>query len=443
MTATAKVNRRQLRDLVASLSKEQLDPMRGLGAGGNIRLSPETKLGRQLQALYARLLHAPIDSIGRDDDFFKLGGDSITAMKVVGEARRLGIHLSVADLFQQRTIAGLVEKDQINGERTETLEPVAPKSFTLVDSTTKAAILNSPGMPTADNICDILPLTNFQAQCITYGITHPQAACNYFWLDIGTSNVDPDRLRKSCQLLLDHYPILRSVFIPFQTAYWQAVLRKCEVSFSKVAAKSDLNTSCEAICSGDSQEGLHTGQVPTSFTLVQSARQGYRLILRLSHAQYDGVCLPMMLQSLADFYHGRSVSAGLDFSIYLAHQFKQRATSSMYWKKRLSGLQRSQISSRLSRGVKHEESASKIVTGASVTLPPLRGDNSIAALTGSAWAILLSLVTDQADVVFGHVVAGREAALPGIQDIIGPCVNIIPVSHTDEYKPFLSPRRSA
>ena len=46
-----------------------------------------------MQRLWAQVLGIAADSIGLDDSFFRLGGDSIAAMKLVGEARRQGMQL--------------------------------------------------------------------------------------------------------------------------------------------------------------------------------------------------------------------------------------------------------------------------------------------------------------------------------------------------------------
>ncbi|KAK1916805.1 hypothetical protein P3342_004360 [Pyrenophora teres f. teres] len=61
---------------------------------------PSTPAERAMQQLWAGVLAIAPDSIGLDDSFFRLGGDSIAAMKLVGEARRAGIQLTVADLFR-------------------------------------------------------------------------------------------------------------------------------------------------------------------------------------------------------------------------------------------------------------------------------------------------------------------------------------------------------
>ncbi|KAK1914286.1 hypothetical protein P3342_007532 [Pyrenophora teres f. teres] len=77
--------------------EQQIDTQKGQSG---LKRQPETETQRTMQQLWAGVLAIDADSIGLDDSFFRLGGDSIAAMKLVGEARRAGIHLTVADLFR-------------------------------------------------------------------------------------------------------------------------------------------------------------------------------------------------------------------------------------------------------------------------------------------------------------------------------------------------------
>ena len=78
---------------------------------------PRSKLERQIQKTWACVLGVEEAIIGLDDNFFQLGGDSIAAMKVVAEARKAGVGLTVADIF-----------------RCPTLEQVAAQAHDLVQS---------------------------------------------------------------------------------------------------------------------------------------------------------------------------------------------------------------------------------------------------------------------------------------------------------------------
>ncbi|WP_164543547.1 non-ribosomal peptide synthetase [Streptomyces mobaraensis] len=74
-------------------------------AGTPVRRRPATRAERILAAVYAEILGTP--EVDADADFFRLGGDSITAMRVVSRARRDGLSLTTQDVFRHRTPAGL------------------------------------------------------------------------------------------------------------------------------------------------------------------------------------------------------------------------------------------------------------------------------------------------------------------------------------------------
>src|SRR5690606_35319606 len=68
------------------------------GAGGR---PPRTAVERTLCALFAELLGAAC--VGADDDFFQLGGDSISSIALVGKARERGLVLTPRQVFSART----------------------------------------------------------------------------------------------------------------------------------------------------------------------------------------------------------------------------------------------------------------------------------------------------------------------------------------------------
>lgn len=60
---------------------------------------------RALREIYAEVLG--IGRVGPDDGFFDVGGDSVLALQVVARAREAGLGLSVRDLFDYQSAAGL------------------------------------------------------------------------------------------------------------------------------------------------------------------------------------------------------------------------------------------------------------------------------------------------------------------------------------------------
>ncbi|GAA3046574.1 non-ribosomal peptide synthetase [Actinokineospora globicatena] len=66
---------------------------------------PRTHTESVLRDLFAGVLG--LSTVGVDDDFFTLGGDSIVSIQLVSRARAAGVTLSPRDVFEQRTVAAL------------------------------------------------------------------------------------------------------------------------------------------------------------------------------------------------------------------------------------------------------------------------------------------------------------------------------------------------
>jgi aryl carrier-like protein len=58
----------------------------------------------------------PDGRIGRHDNFFALGGNSLLAIRIVTRAREAGLVLTVLQLFERQTLADLARLPQNLGE---------------------------------------------------------------------------------------------------------------------------------------------------------------------------------------------------------------------------------------------------------------------------------------------------------------------------------------
>src|SRR5207245_3703490 len=57
------------------------------------------------------------DSIGRDDNFFAAGGDSMLALRLVARCKAAGMRLTMRDLYQNPTISALAAVARITGSQ--------------------------------------------------------------------------------------------------------------------------------------------------------------------------------------------------------------------------------------------------------------------------------------------------------------------------------------
>ncbi|WP_051905992.1 MULTISPECIES: non-ribosomal peptide synthetase [Streptomyces] len=71
------------------------------------RRDPGTPREKLLCELFSQVLG--LDPVGADDDFFALGGDSILSIRLVSQARAVGLDAGVRDVFEHRTAARLAE----------------------------------------------------------------------------------------------------------------------------------------------------------------------------------------------------------------------------------------------------------------------------------------------------------------------------------------------
>lgn len=95
--AAGKVDRRQLHTLGSSLTSQDIA---ALSRPDNRLLAPQSEMEKLMQDLWAEVLDISPNSISIADHFFRIGGDSIGAMRLVGLAQQKGISLSVRDIFR-------------------------------------------------------------------------------------------------------------------------------------------------------------------------------------------------------------------------------------------------------------------------------------------------------------------------------------------------------
>jgi amino acid adenylation domain-containing protein len=423
MTVSGKTDRKRLREIGGSFSAQQLAELRTSSEG--VKRAPSTEAERTMQRLWAGVLCISADSIGLDDSFFRLGGDSIAAMKLVGEARRRGMRLNVAHVFRQPTLTHMCLTLLISSDHS--MQSIPP--FSLLAPNFKESILCESGLLRGsvrqEDVADVLPTTHVQRLFINLGVESPREAFNYFLLDIGLE-IDVPLLRDSCQRLLNHFPILRTQFAPFQGELWQVVLLRPSLPFKTFDVSGSLAEETHAICMEDIYK-TDPLELPTSFILVRNKSIGHRLIVRLSHAQYDGVCLPVILESLAALYKQEALAPTLYFSAYLAHVRNQRIEITQYWRQLFKGSRMTKVTAHLRPKVGEQPALHNIKVERLICAPQLPENITMASLLSSAWALVLHSITGEEDVVYGHTVAGRNSDIPGIAEMVGPRVNIVPV----------------
>ena len=87
------------------LDRATLAQMRGQPLQRSAVTRPLTPVERILQGIWSAFLK--VSAVGRDDDFFAIGGDSMLALEVVSACQEAGVTITVLDLIQNSTLSAL------------------------------------------------------------------------------------------------------------------------------------------------------------------------------------------------------------------------------------------------------------------------------------------------------------------------------------------------
>ncbi|KAL4757180.1 uncharacterized protein BDW70DRAFT_163771 [Aspergillus foveolatus] len=419
-------------------------------------------LERTLLLLWSTALDVPADMVDKQDSFFRVGGDSIKAMKMASAAREEGLVLTVADVFRNPIFEDMlavicstnivhaspvatkepIEEDEFQAQRVdESADELSPSGRLVPSQSLQLAhkpeiesdVLQADICPKIGffkgGIADVLPVTDFQALSLTAQLFESRWMLNYFYLD-GEGQLDVKRLRESCARVVDAFDILRTVFVCSGDHFYQVILKKVRPSIVVYETHTDLDTFTTSLQQRDQNQGLRQGEQFVHFILTK--RKGttqHRLLIRLSHAQYDGMCISKILDAIKQGYEGGTLPYTMSYANYM-----RLLPSSItpehygYWRKLLKGSRMTDIVSR-----DHPNTYQTIGTYAEVRTTINISQNStirnitVGTLVQAAWALALAKLSADADVVFGLTVNGRNASIPGVQDTVGPCLNMIPV----------------
>ena len=91
LNVSGKVDRRKLRRIGSELQKEEMVMWQPITSAGR---EPSTDIEQRLERIWKKVLNIPTQRISADAPFLSIGGDSISAMQVMGMCRRQGIAIT-------------------------------------------------------------------------------------------------------------------------------------------------------------------------------------------------------------------------------------------------------------------------------------------------------------------------------------------------------------
>lgn len=183
MVASGKTDRKCLKALFDGLGSERV-MMYSLEAIESLDTPREasTDVEKTILDLVARTLAKDPAAINVNDSFFRLGGDSITAIQLVSAARSSGITLSTEEIFRYKTIANIAANVQQDIQAASSAHPKAVVPFSLVPKAKLDTYLNAiteEHRLDRQSVADLLPCTPLQEGMLLLTTKDPEGISAY------------------------------------------------------------------------------------------------------------------------------------------------------------------------------------------------------------------------------------------------------------------------
>ncbi|MDQ4102221.1 MAG: amino acid adenylation domain-containing protein, partial [Actinomycetota bacterium] len=371
-----------------------------------------------------------VRTVGVDDDFFALGGDSITAVQVLSRIRTaLGADLPIRALFNAGTVAMLAEClpsaapvqvqptmpiPRVSRERALALSP-AQQRLWLLDDLSRGATEYSTGIG--------LRLSGDLAEVA---------------------------LRKALAGLVGRHESLRTTFETVDGHGVSRIAPRGEIPLDTVDLSSmDLSgtvterdgTLQQAVAQFLSRPfDLRRGPL-TRALLVRLAATDHVLVLNQHHIITDGRSVRLLVDELAQRYAAevdatpiRLPQPALQYADIAAWQHERLSEHVLqphlaYWRRQLAGVEPLELPTdrprpplRTTAGAVHRHDLPAELVGDLTRLAQARGVTLFMTLT-AAVQVLLSRYANQRDVAVGTVTSGRHR--PELEDLVGFFVNTV------------------
>lgn len=373
------------------------------------------------------------EAVHENSSIFELGLDSIDVIKLSSRLQKRGIEIPVSAIIKSQSIAMI--SLNISPKEKKATRSDGKSLYTMSRELT--AYLEHMGMLPED-VETVLPATPLQQSMVNETIK--SGYTRYLNVDGFklTDNVDPDKLLTSVKTVVEKSPILRTTFVEIDDP-------KLPVSYAQIThkelASSIGNFSMHTLGDNPSFEVFMDQFKAESAVLAAqnqtllrvycvSAGNSWYLVIAISHALYDGTSLRSIHEDIQQAYHG-ALKPRPNFLPFLEYVFQStteeakkfwRATLSnlppaIFPRKELSNDQDSALSTRLERRSRVPlQKIEELCKSARITLQ---------TLGQTCWALVLSHLMGQLDVVFASVLSCRDS--DEADEVMFPLMNTVAV----------------
>lgn len=371
-----------------------------------------------LQSLWAQVLDRPISTINASVSFIQLGADSLDVIRFISKARKAGLDISFSQVFTTRTIRELARSQRPMEHSCQGLGHSSYIPFSLLPITRPLApILEDVAAACRVRVAeieDVYPCTPYQAGLMTLDLKCPMSyVCAFSWTLI--QGIEMDKFQTAWNHLIASEPVLRNRLIWDASAldFWQVTVRHKNIQWCEKGFEGPMSLGHD-LCRG--------------FVRWDDEVQGWKFYLKIHHSIIDGWSLGLMLNRLKSIYISTNIRrpSGVSFPHFVRHSLEEDGRKELacknFWKQNLEHVSPQDFPP-LPSDPQHEVHATDRQSfSVAINLREMATRYGVtpATILYAAASLMLGAHGDSQEVVFGLILAGRDAPLDGIFHMLGP-----------------------
>lgn len=379
----------------------------------NLKRPPETENQEIMKQLWAEAI--PTAEIGIDDDFFLLGGTSVSVIRLLMLTRKHHMKFDVSTVYRCRTLWEMAANLEMHDHKANVDTVSTP--FSMIGGMDKEPCILTASRKcgiSESSVVNIYPCSYMQEAMMMFSEKYPGS---YYIHNVYSvpREIKKTRLVQSLKTVWQRHDILRTrIYLDDNFNSTQVVVDEhhdvpiIDQDYNEYLAQTVVTGYGELL----------------SKCVILKAFQDLYLVVSMHHAVFDAWSLEILLKDIKNQYSNSSVEpveTG-DYAQFIQHtlQIQNSPHAAQYWRKLLSDLR----TFRFPQVKKTAFKANKEYKG--IIRLPGKQIASLATIVEAAWGILLGRYSDSEDVCFGVVRSGRTASVRGIDTIMGPTLVSIP-----------------
>ncbi|HET6852592.1 MAG TPA: condensation domain-containing protein, partial [Pyrinomonadaceae bacterium] len=304
-------------------------------------------------------------------------------------------------------------------------------------------------MKAEEQLEDLYPLSPAQHGILFHSLYAPDSGV-YLFVVSGAlrGDVDTAAFVEAWQRVLARHTVLRTAFIwqnldtPLQAVYRRVTLPVSQHDWRGLP-EDEQQKSLEAFLREERRQGFDFTKAPLMrLALMRLSEHSYRYCWSFHTLLLDGWSTFQIFKEVFEYYEALQRGEELQlppvrsYREYISWlQQQDLSAAETFWRRTLKG-----FSAPIQLGLDRPAADSLTVDDYGADQIRLSAELSAAlqqlgrqqqltlnTMVQGAWALLLSRYSGEQDVVFGATVSGRPAELAGVEQMIGPLINTLPV----------------